>query len=57
MPIYLWVLSCMKMIRKGYYSQSDNNKRKLRACSLACGYYYLTMEAGQNTYLVTYVTR
>ena len=34
---------------KGYYSQSDNNKRKLRACSLACGYYYLTMEAGQNT--------
>ena len=36
-------------LNKCYYSQSDNNKRKLRACSRACGYYYSTMEAGQNT--------
>ena len=55
-PSYARLPVCKDLIY-GYYSQSGNNRRKLRACSRACGYYYPTMEAVQNTYLVTYVTR
>ena len=32
-----------------YYSQSNNNERKPEACFKACGHYYLTAKAGQNT--------